>query len=303
MAEVIEEAIKGLEATDILVDEITDSVRVPNIKLLLSSTSVLSLGVGLGAGYFIALKRLESKYSKLADAEIDEMREHFQRRTKAQEPKPDLSDLTAAYSPQEEPAAEIPVDPVVDPQNAPMAVPPTVVEDISQGPVVEDGAPLKNNYTALKEDRNVFRDQPDPSEVGPAWDYARETKLRSAQNGVPYVIHQEELGEEDDMDCTSFTYFDGDDILCNERDEIIDNHERETLLNWSQNHERFGHGSGETDVVYIRNTAIGQEFEVRRSQGTYTQEVQGINFDDDTAGGSSLAHSDMPRRRRPWDDA
>lgn len=298
MSEVVEEAIKGLEATDVLVDEIAEVVRVPNVKLLVGGTGVICLAGGAVLGYFVATRKLETKYSQLAEEEIEEMRDHFEKREMARthEVKPSLDDLTAAYSPQPE-EAEMPVDPVVDPQRAPMAVPPQVdTDDIpaATGKIV-------NNYTSLKETKNVFENQPDPSETGNGWDYATETKLRSAQSGAPYVIHRDELGEEDGWDCTSYTYFEGDDVLCDEVDRPLDGAERESMVNFSQTQLRFGDGSGEEDLVFVRNPHIQQEFEIRKSTGRYAKEVLG--FDDEETGGESLSHSAIPRRRQPWRDA
>jgi hypothetical protein len=57
-----------------------------------------------------------------------------------------------------------------------------------------------------------------------------------------------------------------------------------------ENMLRFGHGSGDPNVVYIRNPKLEADFEVTRSAGKYAKEVLG--YDD----GEHLQHS---RGREP----
>ena len=42
------------------------------------------------------------------------------------------------------------------------------------------------------------------------------------------------------------------------------------------NLHRFGHGSGDNNVVYIRNDRLENDFIVLRSQGEYAKEVLGL---------------------------
>jgi hypothetical protein len=59
---------------------------------------------------------------------------------------------------------------------------------------------------------------------------------------------------------------------------------------------RFGYGSNDSNMVYVRNPRIEMDMEIVRSQGTYTKEVLG--FDDE----AELKHSGRRRRFRESDE-
>lgn len=309
MTEVVEEAIKGLEATDELIEEIADTVDIPNVKLLVSVTGVLALAGGVALGYFIATKRLETKYSKLAEAEIAEMEEYFAAKELARMTKPDLQDLV----PPEEAVVVAETEEVVQTQQTVIGVQPTgdrVVRDVpdymknadgSVTTVGEDGTPVKSHYPSPV-DQNVF-DTETPDGLGDGWDFATETKLRAGDASKPYVIHQSEMGEahgpdEVGLDCTTYTYYTEDDVLADERDRALSPAEVEKMVG-EQNLKRFGQGSGDPNVVLVRNPTIGQEFEIVKSDQSYNRDVLGFDDEED-----ALKHYDMPSagRKRRWDD-
>jgi hypothetical protein len=91
------------------------------------------------------------------------------------------------------------------------------------------------------------------------------------------------------------TYFSHDDVLADERDARIDGIDEQFGL---ENLERFGHGSEDPNIVYIRNDKLQIDFEVVKSDGSFTAEVLGI--DEDSA---DLQHSAVRMRpRRAYDD-
>jgi hypothetical protein len=124
------------------------------------------------------------------------------------------------------------------------------------------------------------------------WDYEDEVPLREGQD--IYVIHRDEFwGEELNFDQSSLTYYAGDDILVDQEDQPIYSYASVTgpLL--------FGHGSGDRDVVYIRNHKQSAEYEVQRFDSSYTLEVLGVTAEEDSER-SDLKHS--VRKFRPRDD-
>jgi hypothetical protein len=109
-----------------------------------------------------------------------------------------------------------------------------------------------------------------------SWDYDAEIAQRDKQH--PYVIHQNEYNEEfPEYTQVTWTYYAGDDILADERDEIV---ARPELIVGDKNLKRFGHGSDDANVVFIRNDRIEMEFEVCRSLKSYMVEVKGLDPDD-----------------------
>jgi len=86
------------------------------------------------------------------------------------------------------------------------------------------------------------------------------------------------------------TYYTKDDVVCNERDEILAHEERETLIG-EGNLERFGHGSGDEEIVFVRNDKLEILFEICRSENSYAEEVAGFSHDD-------LPYRNLERMRR-----
>jgi hypothetical protein len=120
--------------------------------------------------------------------------------------------------------------------------------------------------------RNVFRE----AKVEDTWDYQEELKRRSPD--IPYVIHYDERYELEDYDHVTLTYYEGDDVLCNERDEIVDPDRRDEMVGDS-NLNLFGHGSNDASIVYVRNDKLELIFEVVRSPNHFAEEVHGITHE------------------------
>jgi len=227
----------------------------------------LGMGVGALTGYLVAKRLLETKYSKIADDEIAEMRRHYQAKLKAAEaqavklaPVKDIVTERGYASP------ETPTD--IAP---PMAVKPpeTVKEDEVDTPenrrkVVED---LEESET-----KNIFEEVP---QVNHEWDWHKERRQRSPD--IPYVVHYDERLEMEYTDVT-LTYYEIDDVLCNERDEIVDPDDRDSVVG-EANLNRFGHGSNDPSIVYIRNDRLEILYEVVRSPNSFSEEVHGIEHD------------------------
>jgi hypothetical protein len=107
------------------------------------------------------------------------------------------------------------------------------------------------------------------------------------------VIHREERDEADAYDSVTFTYYEADDVICNERDEVIPEGDRERIFG-EANLEKFGHGSGDATTVYIRNDQLEMDIEVIRSPNSYAEEVHGFE--------PEIKHSHRRRERTPSDD-
>jgi hypothetical protein len=247
---------------------------------------LLGAACGAAAGALIAYKvaysRAEMKYNKIADEEIAEMREHYQAKARAldaQAQKGDLESIVAerGYSSTNE--------------GPPMAVPPpetaiteeeddsSVDEDNIPSPDVEDESPVRSTFHPTEEDRQEAerRRKALTAKVEDTWDYHEELKRRSPD--IPYVIHIDESDEMEGYQKVTLTYYEVDDVLCNERDEIVDpDYERDRLIG-ERNLNLFGHGSNQADVVYIRNDQLEIVFEVCKSPNSFAEEVHGFRHE------------------------
>lgn len=232
------------------------------------STALVLLGaatgvaVGGAVGFIVAKSRLETKYEKLAQEEISQMREHYFEKVKALEASDEKADTpetvvkAAGYTPysEVEPADE------ADP---------------------EESAVVVESKTV-----NVFETaQPDT----PEWDQAAEESERSSTH--PYIIHKDEYKRnEKQYDQMTWTYYADDDVLANDDDKPVHATDGYVPADFA---EKFGHGSGDPNVVFVRNDELSIEFEIIRNEGNYAEVVHGF-----------LQHSDNGgrRRRRHFDD-
>lgn len=133
--------------------------------------------------------------------------------------------------------------------------------------------------------KNVFTDM---AYVQEPFDYDAELKRRDPDR--PYLITEEEyLEAAPQFDQVEFTYYEGDGILANQQDDTIDLID---VVVGSDNLMRFGHGSNDENIVYVRNVGLTMDIEISKSPGKYSVEVGG--FEDET----ELKHSASIRPRR-----
>lgn len=255
--------------------------------LALSGAFVVGAAAGGALGYFICYRRMETKYSQLADqaaSDVVAARQYYADKVVALENtqgKTNLEDIIRerGYTPEPEPG------------QPPMAVtPPAAVVEAAAD---DDGDVIESEAVEAPVVRNIFRDvATDVKDADHDWDWQKEKQRRSPVR--PYVIHIDEREEMPDYDGVTFTYYEDDDVVCNERDEVLDAEERERVLG-EANLERFGHGSGDENAVYIRNDSLEIVFEVIKSPNSYAEEVHGFTPPDP----SELRHS---HRRVAFDD-
>ena len=115
-------------------------------------------------------------------------------------------------------------------------------------------------------------------DVIPNWNWDAELNAREGQP-IYIVTHSEYHGEEvEGFTQGTLTYYQGDDMLTDELGVPIVPYRKfvGTCLN-------FGHGSGDPEIVYIRNETEKMEWEVILDTGRYEEEVLGLTVEDDYA--------------------
>lgn len=217
------------------------------VLVLAASTSA---ALGATVTYFITRKHLEKKYKEIAIREIADARMYYSRLYKADFETPGD-------------AVEALIGPAADAMEQYQG---RAAVDDSGDPIPEPQGPIKRNIflngEALKESTD--------------FDYEHEVTLRTPDQ--PYVVLHDEFMENDpDYHQPSLTYYEGDDILADEKDEPIEDVEGTVGV---ANLQRFGHGSKDTKVVYVRNERLALDFEITRSPGKYTEEVLGFRDPD-----------------------
>lgn len=238
---------------------------------------LLGMAVGGLTGAVIAYKtaysRAETKYTKIADAEVEEMRRHYQEKGKALEAAAAKGDLETIVTERGyvEPDEE-------EDEKPPMAVQPGPVEGpidfVVKPPTVEGRVPEEEEvrHEDASQVQNIFEKPP----VDHEWNWHEERRKRSPD--IPYVIHVDEKYELD-YQIVTLTYYDGDDVLCQEDDSIIAPEDWDRLIG-EGNLNRFGHGSNDPSIVYVRNDQLELIYEIVKSDNYYAEEVHGFSHTD-----------------------
>jgi hypothetical protein len=99
------------------------------------------------------------------------------------------------------------------------------------------------------------------------------------------------MNNEMDYNQETLTYYKGDDIVADQSDTPIYNH------SGLMGDLKFGHGSGDANVVYIRNDSIQMEWEVLLHEGSFEVEVVGLQVEREYEE-SDIKHA-HERRFRP----
>lgn len=121
------------------------------------------------------------------------------------------------------------------------------------------------------------------------WDQEAEEATRTT--AAPYVIHKDEYWREEmDYTQTTLTYYEGDNILVDQEDVPI--YSFPAIVG----DLKFGHGSQDQNVFYVRNDALKAEYEIIKDRGRYEVIILGMQAEEE-AERSSLRHSSLPRFR------
>jgi hypothetical protein len=215
---------------------------------------------GLATGFYLGHRwntaKIKAEALEDAEDEIGRMRDYYMSRVRMQEPKPDLEDVV-------EELGYAPVAPVP--------------------PAVENAAKDKKTTKKTTSKRPTKPPVPaaEPPVVDPPlvvdgdWDYAVELEKRTKD--APYVIHREEFKANDmEHSQVTYTYYDGDDVMVGEDERPIAHGD----LVVGQDNLKWGHGSGDPNLVYVRNERLMQDMEICRSPASYEEEVLGLDADD-----------------------
>ena len=235
----------------------------------------LSTGIAAGftVGYLVAWKRAETKFANLATEEIEQAKRYYGDIHEKQH--------RGEYDPQE----------LIDEMAA--------KESLEDGLYSDDEIHLHRKhgvfppelptYKELAEQYSSNEDVPDyddvsketvgavdePEDVNVFEKYADDDiiDVENRDTSKPYIITKDEFfTNEPEYQQVTLSYFEGDDVLTDERDRPQD----DKSVVGEDNLEKFGVGSGEVNTVYVRNDVIELDFEITRSTGKYTEEVLGF---------------------------
>lgn len=257
-------------------------IIVKSTKFLVTVSSVMSATVGATATYFTMAKKLEEKYAQISHDEIQQAKDFY----RTQEPK-----IINVYQENGEKVEDVRsvaesllryqgIDPMDADTNGLGEDP--LDEKIREATEAEDPTPegLKNI--------NIFDK---PVTAGEA---VLGALFEDRSPDRPYIITHDEFYENEfDFPERQLTWFAGDEVLTDEQDVPVPDVER---VCGEDNLLRFGYGSNDENIVYVRNEKLKLNLEISKSEGKYAHEVAGFSQDH-------IEHSDRPRKmRRRFDE-
>lgn len=238
----------------------------PNVRLL----CVASASFGLGAaGAHTLTKR---KYETLIETEAEELRQmYFEKEQNL------LSEMAKEHRegdiltsvPEKPPLTELIKDYKSDNDERPTNYSEmSTATDQELEQLVEEELKIEVKRTEV----NIFAGDLEEfnQELEEAW--------REENPDSPFIISKEEFLENDpEYNQVTITYYEDDDVLADEQDRPVDN---QVQLVGNDALEKFGYGSGDNNIVYVRNPNLDIDLEVLRSTNSYAATVLGFKHSD-----------------------
>jgi hypothetical protein len=261
-------------ATEQVVEQVAEQVAenfeeaavvVRHINAQKVGYSLAGLGVGIAIGFFIGYKfnraKIRAEVFKQSEEEVEKIRELYRDSARVVRGKPDLEEVVEerGYSVEDQTVIEREPE---RPTKPPVPVPPG--PDLVR---VQYGKPPPDVPTINLEtgkSKNLH------------WDFEEELATRSKER--PYIIHQDEYqGNESGYKQEVLTWYAGDDVLTDEQEQPITNADDLVDLNHMS---KFGHGTDDFNVLFVRNDSISMEYEICRMSTSYEEEIAGLSNDE-----------------------
>lgn len=221
--------------------------------LMFGATAVISAAAGAVGGYMFAVKRLNARYNEQMEEEIARTRV-FNDQKKFKTPQEAVEELIAKRDAMEAVMEET----EVSTENLERIVKHLRYDQVKNGVAPE-----------AKDHRNIF-------DVGPSSgeDETFAAEVEARDHTKPYIISDEEsMTNEPGHDQITLTWYEGDSVLADDKDEPVEKMQRTIGLE----NLRFGHRSNDPNIVYIRNERLTADFTVLRHTGKYSVEVAGFS--------------------------
>lgn len=128
----------------------------------------------------------------------------------------------------------------------------------------------------------------------PEWNYPEELAKRTEDK--PYIVSKDEHLEGDaGYEPITLTFYEEDRVLADQQDMPVPDINEFVGV---ENVDRFGYGSEDPTVVYIRNDRLEMDFEILKHEGSFSRDVLGL---DDEGDGPHLSHGSRRAFRRGED--
>lgn len=239
---------------------------------------VIGLGSGIAIGLFITKKKIETKYLEISNTEIAEAKKFYAALYKKDEfETPESAVESLGLTGEVEKSKNLMTNAtkaMTNYQGTEVVVKKNKNKNKGDRAKIIESVSIETEVVPTEQSEVVHNIFVDSLPIEPDdFDYEEEVKRRDPD--LPYIITKEEFFENDpyEHDQLTITYYSGDDVLVDEKDVVIPN--SDTVVG-DNNLLKFGHGSGDPRLVYIRNENLNLDFEVVGNNGTYTEQVLGF---------------------------
>ena len=244
------------------------SINLPALVGAGVTASMALLSAGSVAGYFYAKKKLIAQYDERLEIEVERTREHLKRLNKVDEyATPEdaarqlMADVELISRPETGKLFDEAVQAMKD-YSPDVQVSDETLQEVETEPQFEP----RDQVSAGVVSRNVFS-----ANEGIDFDYSSEIAARTKDR--PYIISRAEWDDNDHgHEQVELTYYAGDQIVAdpNEKEIAL----VEETVGWDN--LRFGHRSGDDEIVYIRHEGYNLDMEVTHHEGKYGEIVAGF---------------------------
>ncbi|HMT90009.1 MAG TPA: hypothetical protein PKC73_10250 [Dermatophilaceae bacterium] len=272
-------------------------------KYALMNTLFSAIG-GAIAGGTIAILVTRKHYIEYADVEIEKVRHHYALIRKDQNVVQILGDMPG------EDVNNVPFE-ETDGAAAPYARAEKIIQELGFRQPEDDGLQTDDDTSGegepVRESQSIFAKAVSEDEVGeeiasPAGVPPKKKKIVTGNenpplegddamlaalgyeriSGEPYVISQETMfNDETEWEKPTLSYYKGDDVLIDERGQVLDDTHRSRYVN-DRHLRMFGVLSEDENIVYVRSPQISTDFEIILEPGNYKDSMYADpSFDDD----------------------
>lgn len=246
-------------------------VRHVNAQKVAYSLGGLAVGVAIGffVGYKLNRAKIRAEVFKQSEEEVEKIREMYRDSARVVRGNPDLDEVVEerGYS------VEITHPDRIAPEEETQVVnerplrPPV--------PVPEGPGLIQKHYGAPEPKVPTIKLETSKSK-NTGWEFEEELATRSTER--PYIIHQDEYqANESGYKQEVLTWYAGDEVLTDEQEQPITNADDLVDLNHMS---RFGHGTDDFNVLFVRNDSISMEYEICRMPTSYEEEIAGLSNDE-----------------------
>lgn len=248
------------------VAEVTRRINPVAVRYFVGGT-VFGVALGFFFGYRFSREKIRAEVLKEAEEEISELREFYHQKMVALENRAEKSEMHSIiadkeYDEEDEPS---PIESIQEPK-------------VQAETVVIEERPLPSPVP-MSPVKRVFRHVDNTKDKMEGWNFPAEMARRTADR--PHIIHQDEFAHnESEYDQVTYIYYAGDDVLVDEDEQLLI--DRDSIVG-NGNLRRFGHGTDDFNILYVRNPVLELEIEICRHNGSYEEEVLGLDSEPENA--------------------